>query len=76
MVAPYQLVVFQVMASKSDFLLIGTWTITPKESMNTANFGKTSLFVEYDLNNKQELIYGVLESTNHLEVFLWDTSIL
>ena len=75
MVAPYQLV-FQVMASKSDFLLIGTWTITPKESMNTANFGKTSLFVEYDLNNKQELIYGVLESTNHLEVFLWDTSIL
>ena len=64
------------MASKSDFLLIGTWTITPKESMNTANFGKTSLFVEYDLNNKQELIYGVLESTNHLEVFLWDTSIL
>ena len=76
MVAPYQLVVFQVMASKSDFLLIGTWTITPKESMNTANFGKTSLFVEYDLNNKQELIYGVLESTNHLEVFLRDTSIL
>ena len=76
MVAPYQFVVFQVMASKSDFLLIGTWTITPKESMNTANFGKTSLFVEYDLNNKQELIYGVLESTNHLEVFLWDTSIL
>ena len=76
MFAAYQLVVFQVMASKSDFLLIGTWTITPKESMNTANFGKTSLFVEYDLNNKQELIYGVLESTNHLEVFLWDTSIL
>ena len=41
MVAPYQLVVSQVMAPKSDFLLIGAGTITPQESMNTANFEKT-----------------------------------
>ena len=44
--APYQLLVFEVMAPKSDFLLIGVGTIAPKGSMNTANFGKTSLFVE------------------------------
>ena len=36
------------MSPKSDFLLIRAATITPKESMNTANFGKTSLFVEQD----------------------------
>ena len=48
MVAPYQLIVFQVMTPKSDFLLIGAGTITPKGSMNTANFGKNSLFVEQD----------------------------
>ena len=47
-VAPYQLVVFQVMTPKSDFLLIGAGTITPKGSMNTTNFGETSLFVEQD----------------------------
>ena len=34
------------MTPKSDFLLTGAGTITPKGSMNTANFGKTSLFVE------------------------------
>ena len=38
------------MAPKSDFLLIGvgtiTPTITPKGSMNAANFRKTSLFAE------------------------------
>ena len=45
-VAPYHLVVFEVMTPKSDFLLIGAGTTTPKVSMNTANFGKTSLFVE------------------------------
>ena len=31
---------------KSDFLLIGAGTITLKGSMNTANFGKTSVFAE------------------------------
>ena len=45
-VAPYQLVVFQVMARKKDFLLIGAESITPKGSINTVNLGKTSLFVE------------------------------
>ena len=36
------------MTPKNDFLLIGAGTITPKESMNIVNFGKTSLFVEQD----------------------------
>ena len=40
LVAPYYLVVFEVMTPKSDFLLIGNGTITPKGSMNTANYGK------------------------------------
>ena len=47
-VAPYQLVAFWVMTPRSDFSLIGAGTKTPKGSMNTANFGKTSLFVEQD----------------------------
>ena len=47
-VAPYLLYVFWVTTAKSDFLLIGAGTITPKGSINTANFGKTSLFVEQD----------------------------
>ena len=45
-VAPYQLVVSWVMTPKNDFLLIGAGTIIPKGFMNTANFGKTSLFIE------------------------------
>ena len=45
-VAPYQLVVSWVMTPKIDFLLIGVGTIIPKGFMNTANFGKTSLFIE------------------------------
>ena len=40
------------MVPKSDFLLIGAGTITPKGSMNTANFGKTSLFVEQDFEQQ------------------------
>ena len=36
------------MTPKIHFLLIGAGTITPKGSMNTANFAKTSLFVEQD----------------------------
>ena len=32
----------------------------------TANFGKTSLFIEKIMNKKQVLVYGVLESTNDL----------
>ena len=31
-----------------DFLLIGAEIITPKGSMDTASFGKTSLFAEQD----------------------------
>ena len=46
-IAPYHLVAFWVMTPKSDFLLIGAGTITPKVSMNTVNFGKTSLFFEW-----------------------------
>ena len=34
------------MTPKSGFLLIGAGTITPKGSMNTADFGKTSLFLQ------------------------------
>ena len=45
-VEPNHLAAFQVMTSKSDFLLIGVGTITLKGSMNTANSGKTSLLVE------------------------------
>ena len=45
-VASYQLVVSEVMTPKSDFLLIETGAIAPKGSMDTANFGKTPLFVE------------------------------
>ena len=48
MVAPYHLVFFQVMTPKSDFLLIGDGTMAPQRSINTANFGQTSLFVEQD----------------------------
>ena len=47
-VTPYQLVFFLVMTLKSDFSLIGTGKITLKGSMNTANFWKTSLFVDWD----------------------------
>ena len=36
------------MTPKSDFLLIGAGAITPKGSMNTSNFAKTSLFIEQD----------------------------
>ena len=34
-VAPYHLVVFEVLTPKSGFFLTGARTITPKESMNT-----------------------------------------
>ena len=36
------------MTPKRDFLLIGEQTITPKESVNIGNFGKTLLFAEQD----------------------------
>ena len=42
------LLLFKVMTPKSDFLLIGDETVTPKGSMNRLNFGITSLFVEQD----------------------------
>ena len=40
------------MTPKRDFLLLGLGQITPKGSMNTANFGKTSLFVEKDYDQQ------------------------
>ena len=51
-VAQSRLIVFQVMTPKSDFLLIRTWTVAPKRSMNTANFAKTSLLLSKMMNNK------------------------
>ena len=54
------------MTPKSDFLLIGAKTITPKGSMNTANFGETDCSLSKIMSNKQALVYGVLESTNDL----------
>ena len=36
------------MTPKNDLLLIGAGTITPYDCLNTANFGKTPLFVEQD----------------------------
>ena len=39
-VAPYHLAVLQIMTRKNDFLLIGAKAVTPKGSMNTANFQK------------------------------------
>ena len=54
------------MTPKSDFLLIGTGTIEPEGSMNTANFGKIHCSLSKIMNNKQVLVYGLLESTNDL----------
>ena len=54
----------QPMIPKSDFLLIGAGTMTSKGSMNTANFGKTSLFDEQDY--EQQTSTWVLESRNDL----------
>ena len=54
------------MTPKSDLLIIGSRTLTPKWSMNTANFRKTSLFVEQDYEQQTSLIYRMLESTNDL----------
>ena len=36
------------MTPKGDFFLTGVGTITPKGSMSTVHFGKTSLLVEQD----------------------------
>ena len=52
------------MTPKTDFLLIGSETIIPKGSINTENFGKTSLF----LSNKYVLVHVVLESTRSIFV--------
>ena len=41
------------MTPKNDFLLIEAGTITPKGSMNTVIFGKTSLFVERDYEQQR-----------------------
>ena len=54
------------MTPKSDFLLTGARTITPKGSRNTANFGKIHCSLSKIMNNKQVLVYGALESTNDL----------
>ena len=57
------------MIPNGDFLLIGAGKIIPKGFMNTADFGKTSCSWSKIMNNKQVLVYGVLESTNDLRNF-------
>ena len=52
------------MKPKSDFLLVRAETITLKESMNAANFEKPHCSLSKIMNNKQVLVYGLLESTN------------
>ena len=43
------------MTPKNDFLLTGARTTTPKGSMNTANFAKSSLFVELDYQQQTSI---------------------
>ena len=40
------------MTPKIDFLLTGARTITPKGPMKTANFEKTSLFIEQEYDQQ------------------------
>ena len=51
------------MTPKNDFLLTGAGTITPKGSMNTANCGKISLFLEYDY--EQQTSTRLWSATRH-----------
>ena len=52
--------------TKSDFLLIVAGTITPKVSINRANFGKRHYSLSKIMNNKQVPVYRLLGSTNDL----------
>ena len=65
------------MIPRSDFLLIGAGAITPKGSMNIANFGKTSLFVEQDYEQQTSTrLWSVRVNKWFKKHFFWDTSIL
>ena len=63
-ITPYHLVVFKVMTAKSDSLLIGTRTITPKGSMKTKKNGKTSLFVEEDYEQQTSTRLWIVRVNN------------
>ena len=56
------------MTPKSKFFLIGAGTITPKGSMNTQkkNLEKPHCLLSKIMNNKQVLVYGLLQLTNNL----------
>ena len=54
------------MIPKTDFLLICAGTITPKGSINSGNFEKLHCSLSKIINNKQVLVYGVLETKNDL----------
>ena len=54
------------MTPKIDFLLIAVVTITPKGSMNTVNLEKLYCSLSKIMNNKQVLIYGVLEFVRNI----------
>ena len=55
--------------SKSDFLLTGAGTITPKAFIKTKQILENlHCSLSKIKNNKQVLVYGVLESTND---FMW-----
>ena len=58
------------MTPKSDFLLIGARKITPKESMNTTNFGKISLFVEQDYKQQTSTCWSVFVGHIHFKKLL------
>ena len=64
-VAPY-LVVFQVITPKSDFLLIGAETTTPKGFHKQKILEKLCSSFSKIMNNKKVFVYGLLESTNDL----------
>ena len=58
------------MTPKRDFLLTGARAITPKGSIDTANFGKVHCLLNKVMNNEKLLTYELLESTNDLRGIL------
>ena len=65
------------MTLKSDFSLTGAGTITPKGSMNTANFGKSSLFVEDDYEQQTSTrLWSVRVNKLFKEGFCWTDSFI
>ena len=54
------------MTPKSDFLLTGAGTRTPKGSITQQILEKLHCSLSKIMNNKQLLVYGVLGSTNDL----------